>query len=700
MPQRTPPHDPDAVPRRPRRPRDRPGRAYGTEHFPVGPTTRPASLPDSGAAGSRTKDSAISSRSTDEEARDLVALRRAKRGDNESFAELLRDNDEAVRGFVSSLVGSDAMDAVTRDSYVKAYRGLPLAPSTAPRIWLLGIADGACRDALRRRNRPGSRVAGIESPPVPLAFSDADRLVVALVDGAGLTIREASRLSDLDVNTIGERLTAARVAMGAAPLQQPPPEHGDAFWNHLGHALLIERVTPAMPREAEEVANLSDPEVERHRRPRPSAQTGRAARGMARRVEERTPRQIPWRPIGIAGAVFSVLLVVVIVTLSVAQHAGHRDAGLGVTTQKVLAQLDQALSRDASISGTATVTRSSDPILQTGTYNFVRTAAGSYWVQQADKRWTEAFDQSTSRFTIVRTAKNRTTALVATGVAPGPPSPTAAASESIGDLLSDSVRLVHDSTGASVVSTVATASATTRRGAGPTTTVPGTPVWVFNARFPSVALQNSAAGQLPGVGRLTSISANAVRLVANQSFGLPERVELLRAGTVVFDMRFTNLSIGQSVTTSDFVVSVPEDADVTRTSSNFSVVGIGEAQTAPGQQFRTPSYLPDGFVFATAAADRARRVVVLGYRGGSQQITLTSQLIGAADSPAADPFGRRAAGSSAKAITISSGAFSGDHAWYAELPVPHLWVANGRTVTTLIGDGNASIFTKIASSMQ
>ena len=630
----------------------------------------------------------------------MVALRRAKRGDNESFAVLLRDNDEALRGFVASMVGSDAMDAVTRDSYVRAYRGLPLAPSTAPRIWLLGIADGACRDALRRRNRPGSRVGRIESAPVPLTLPDADRLVVALVDGAGLTIREASRLSDLDIDTIGERLTAARDAIGTAALDRPPPEHGDAFWNHLGHALLIERAAPAMAREAEEIATPNDPEIGRHRRPRPSVQTGRAARGMARRVEERSPRQIPWRPIGIAAAVFSVLLVVVVVTLSVAQHAGNRDAGLGMTTSKVLGQLDQALSRDASISGTATVIRSSDQVLETGSYNFVRTAAGSYWVQQANKRWIEAFDQSASRFTIVRTTKGQTTASVATGIAPGPPNPTATARESIGDLLSDSVRLVHDSTGARVVSSVDTEPATTGRDLGPTTTVPGTPVWVFNARFPSVAFKNSASGQLPGVGRLATISADAIRLVANQSFGLPERVELFRAGAVVFDMRFTNLSIGQSVSASDFEVAVPETAKVTRTSSNFSSVGIGEAQSAPGQQLRTPSFLPDGFVFATAAVDDAQHVVVLGYRGGSQQITLTSQLIGDKNSPAADPFGRRAAGSSAKAITISSGAFTGDHAWYAELPVPHLWVADGRTVTTLIGDGSAAVFTKIASSMQ
>ena len=105
---------------------DAPGQAYpSTYPDEDGPPTNervdraPASVPPA-------EDSeGVSSRSTSEEARDLLALRRAKRGDDGAFAELLRANDESVRALVTALVGASSADPVTRDTYVRAYRVAP-----------------------------------------------------------------------------------------------------------------------------------------------------------------------------------------------------------------------------------------------------------------------------------------------------------------------------------------------------------------------------------------------------------------------------------------------------------------------------------------------------------------------------------------------------------------------------------------------
>ncbi len=180
------PPDPRPVPRRHPLAHDLPGQGYGAE--------RPRLTPP----------------------RDLIALRRAKRGDTAAFAGLLRDNDASIRAFVAALIGPEPMDQVMLDAYVKAYRGLPLAPTTSPRIWLLGIADGACRDAIRRRNRPSHRTGRIEDPPIPLGLSQDQRLALALIDASGLTTREATRLTQVDVAETRDLLATARERLDPA----------------------------------------------------------------------------------------------------------------------------------------------------------------------------------------------------------------------------------------------------------------------------------------------------------------------------------------------------------------------------------------------------------------------------------------------------------------------------------------------------
>ncbi len=641
------------------------------------PTPRPAASPDA----------AISSRTTDEEARDLLWLRRAKRGDDASFAELLRANDREIRRFVSIMVGAAAMDDVCRSSFIKAYRGLPLAPSTSPRIWLLGIADGACRDALRRRGRVGAaRLRDEDASDDALIDETLDpevRLVLALVDGAGLTIREAGRLVDGGAVRARELLDAGRTALDPARPFGDTPEHRDGFWNDLGNRLLIERAAPATP--IQRAANVHTPAV--------SPQVGRSARGMARRVRERSPRTIPWRTISIAAAILGSLAVVVLLTLSVARHASTRDAELGLTASKVLDQLDSALTRDSVVSGVAKVTVSHDKYLPVGEYRFVRTSAGSYRVTASNDRWDEAHDQRANQFTLVRRQGENVTATVRTGIAPGPPEPSAAAPVLVGDLLSDSVRLVRAGTGQR-------ADTTTLAAPGSSTTAPGDPAWLVVSDLPPGRAVAGGTGQLAGVGRLLTTSGDKVRLVASRSLVLPDSLEVLKGPTVVLKIEFQSLAIGQRLEGDALTIPIPDQADVTSTSNGFLTVGIADARRILGKDLHTPSALPDGFVLETVAVNADAKTAVFGYRNGSQQLTVTSRPAAAGSAGAADPFGKSASGASARGVTVSSGAFAGGRGWFAELPINHLWVLHQRILLVVAGDGSATELTKMVSSMQ
>lgn len=705
MPGRDSPPDPPPVPRPRRHSTDRPGQAFGADrNTPIGPPTNDRNSRPAKTGEPVNPEEAISSRTTTEEARDLLALRRAKRGEDAAFAELLREHDAAMRSFVAVMVGGDYVDRVTADAYIKAYRGLPLAPTTSPRIWLLGIADGACRDAIRRGRRDGSRHVPLSPPAIPLDLPADQRVMVALVDAAGLTVREASRLSGGTVSEARVLLNEGRGRVDPLELSTSSPEHDPAFWNDLGKRLLVARDAPAARLDPSDAHPGDGHHVDRSagaiRGPvAPSLQTGRAARGMARRVAQRSPRQVPWRSLGIAATTVVVLAALVAMTLALAKNASHRDAELGLTSTKILGRLDQALNRDSVIAGTATVTISSDPVLKKGIYRFTRTAEGAYRVRSDSGAWDESWNPSTSTFTQVRNVAKAPRALVRTGVAPGPPQVTATAGEMVGDLLADALRVMHDGTNRSALATTATsAPPPTSTGMATTTTEPGVPVWVMSASMPIGSAIST--GTLPGVGRLTDIIGDQVRLVADQSLVLPRRFEVLRAGRVVFDLRFDDLSIGQNANSDVFSVTVPEGARVTSTSSGFEAIGIGDASQLVGRRVLTPTYLPEGFVLVAVAANATTKVLVLGYRNGSQQFTLTTKPAAAGNKAVADPFGRAASGSSSRGLTVGSGALAGKSAWYSPLPLPHLWVDGGRLTVVASGDPSMAELTKIVSSMQ
>ena len=674
---------------------DADGQAYPSSRPPeAGPVTNERNATRPASAGSGTRD-AVSSRSTEEEARDLLALRRAKRGDDRAFAALLRDNDAAIGAFIAALVGPEWFDRVSRDTYVHAYRGLPIAPPTAPRIWLLGVADGACRDAVRRWGRAGGRDRPNEPPPIPVGLPPEERLVLSAVEAAGLTPREAGRLVPGGAAAASALLAKARLHLAdELPLPSPPTRNPN-FWNDLGRRLLVERSTPAtaMAEDSARRADASGPVDE------PSLQTGRAARGMARRVAERSPRTVPWRRIGLACVLLATVGAVIFAALTVAHRASKRDAALGDTATKVLVQVDQALARDNFVSGTATVTGSRIGALANGRYSVSRSNTGSYRLSAQDGSLDEGYDVATGTF-VSTSGSARSTAIVRSGLAPGPPEWSPGTEPSVGDLLAASLRLVHRGSGGTVESTTIT-TPTPGTAQETATTVPGRPVWVLRAGQPGQDAAGASIGALPGVGALELADADQVRLVIDRSLVLPSRLEVFRDGHKVVDVRFTNLSISQQPPADAFIPPVPVGAGTSRHDDGFVATPVGQVGSKIGRAVVTPSYLPDGFVLTASAVNESTRSAVLSYRNGSLQLAITLRPARSAKAQATDPFGPTAARPDIpRPITIGSGTFAQRDGWTSTSPIDHVWVAGPRTEAIVAGDPSIKSLTMVAESLQ
>ena len=93
--------------------------------------------------------------SVDEEA----LVRRARGGDMEAYAVLLRAHQDAARRLAAVVSGGGDADEVAQDAFVKAWRALPtFRPSSPFRPWLLRIVANEARN----RRRAAGRRAGYE----------------------------------------------------------------------------------------------------------------------------------------------------------------------------------------------------------------------------------------------------------------------------------------------------------------------------------------------------------------------------------------------------------------------------------------------------------------------------------------------------------------------------------------------------------
>jgi RNA polymerase sigma-70 factor, ECF subfamily len=163
-----------------------------------------------------------------------AVLDRARRGDQEAFAALLRHYDPGLRALAYRLLGDrDRMDDALQEAYVNAYKALPrFRGASKIGSWLYRIVYNACLDELRRARRaaqlpldevgelpgpsrdPGEQAAGRGDLACALArLAPEERAAVLLVDAQGFSYDEAGRVLDIPAGTIASRLSRARAAL-------------------------------------------------------------------------------------------------------------------------------------------------------------------------------------------------------------------------------------------------------------------------------------------------------------------------------------------------------------------------------------------------------------------------------------------------------------------------------------------------------
>ncbi|HEY1317177.1 MAG TPA: sigma-70 family RNA polymerase sigma factor [Gaiella sp.] len=172
---------------------------------------------------------------------ETAVLDRARLGDPEAFAIVVRHYDPALRALAYRLLGSrDRMDDALQEAYLKAFRALPrFRGQSQLGTWLHRIVFNACLDELRRLRRGGTvplaaaadavapvpdhadRVAGRERLERALStLAPYDRAAVLLVDGQGFDYRAAAEVLGIPAGTVASRLNRARAVLRDA-LEEP-----------------------------------------------------------------------------------------------------------------------------------------------------------------------------------------------------------------------------------------------------------------------------------------------------------------------------------------------------------------------------------------------------------------------------------------------------------------------------------------------
>jgi RNA polymerase sigma-70 factor, ECF subfamily len=169
-------------------------------------------------------------------------LERARVGDHEAFAAVVRLYERRLRGIAFRVLGDpDRMDDALQEAYVRAFRALPRFRGDA-RVgtWLFRITYNACLDELAKTRKTthvpldelveqASEDSELESSldaqrELASAFADLssdERAAVFLVDVEGFDYAAASKVLDVPVGTVASRLNRARKTLRAA-LQLAP----------------------------------------------------------------------------------------------------------------------------------------------------------------------------------------------------------------------------------------------------------------------------------------------------------------------------------------------------------------------------------------------------------------------------------------------------------------------------------------------
>jgi RNA polymerase sigma-70 factor, ECF subfamily len=159
---------------------------------------------------------------------------KAKHGDQEAFASLIKHYDHGLRALAYRLLGdADRMDDALQEAYVRVFRGLPdFRGDSRLGTWLYRIVYNVCLDELDRARRvfqlplddvvdpPDTRPDVVEMiahrSTLARALAQlppAERAAVLLVDAQGFDYRGAGEVLGVPAGTIASRLNRARAAL-------------------------------------------------------------------------------------------------------------------------------------------------------------------------------------------------------------------------------------------------------------------------------------------------------------------------------------------------------------------------------------------------------------------------------------------------------------------------------------------------------
>jgi RNA polymerase sigma-70 factor, ECF subfamily len=156
-----------------------------------------------------------------------VLLERARRGDDDAFAIVVRTMYPAISRLCRHVAGPSGADDATQETFLAAWRSLPaFRGESSARTWLFVIAR---RTAVRvaARHRRWSALADAAPGTAPFAhpetslevdellrrLPDDRRTALFLTQVVGLSYAEAAQVCDCAVGTIRSRVARARAQL-------------------------------------------------------------------------------------------------------------------------------------------------------------------------------------------------------------------------------------------------------------------------------------------------------------------------------------------------------------------------------------------------------------------------------------------------------------------------------------------------------
>ena len=171
---------------------------------------------------------------------------RAKNGDDDAFAQLMRDNEKRIYNLALRMTGNpdDAME-LAQETFLNAWRGLKFFKGDSTfSTWVYRLASNACIDHLRkqkRRQAMSTTLSGDEDqeerqadipderfqPETELErqelrraverglrkLSDEHRQVLVMREVNGLSYQEIGDILDLEAGTVKSRIARARISL-------------------------------------------------------------------------------------------------------------------------------------------------------------------------------------------------------------------------------------------------------------------------------------------------------------------------------------------------------------------------------------------------------------------------------------------------------------------------------------------------------